>query len=285
MNADDVDRARAVRIEDEIARRGVKLRRVGAEWIGPCPVDGGTDRFSINTRKQLFNCRGHGGGDVISMVEHIVGCDFIDAVRILVRGGHLASSNRAPPPEARSDDAYVRQQARKAAWLWDHRQPIAGSIAETYLREARGYGGPLPSTLGFLPAGEGRHPAMIAAFAFTFEPEVEPRNVDAVHLTLLASDGRSKAGVQKPKICVGRPAGRPIVLAPINDGLALSITEGIEDGLSVAWPLGMGTWAAGSASYMPALAGAVPAMSSASRSLLMTIQPGNAVREGSPINW
>jgi hypothetical protein len=34
-------------------------------------------------------------------------------------------------------DGYARQQARKAARLWDHRQPLTGSIAETDLREAR----------------------------------------------------------------------------------------------------------------------------------------------------
>jgi hypothetical protein len=50
------EQARAVRIEDEIARRGIKLRgRV--DRCGPCPMCGGTDRFAINTRKQVFNCR------------------------------------------------------------------------------------------------------------------------------------------------------------------------------------------------------------------------------------
>jgi len=43
-----------------------------------------------------------------------------------------------------------------ARCLWSKHVPIAGTIAETYLREARGYGGPLLSTLGFLPA-RGKH--------------------------------------------------------------------------------------------------------------------------------
>jgi hypothetical protein len=38
--ATDIERARAVRIEDEIARRGITLKRVGTEMIGPCPVCG-----------------------------------------------------------------------------------------------------------------------------------------------------------------------------------------------------------------------------------------------------
>jgi hypothetical protein len=263
-----IERARSMAVEHVVAARGIKLRRVGGtEWIGPCPADGGHDRFSINTRKQVFNCRGFGGGDVIAMVEHICGCSFADAVRI------LAGTIPADPAQdlrttdaslraanAEADDGYAGQQARKAAWLWQQRQPLAGSLAERYLREARGYGGPLPATIGFLPPRNGRHPAMISAFALTseHEPEPEPQYVDAVHLTFLAPDGRKKADVSPNKICVGRPAARPIVLALVNDGLALGISEGIEDGLSVAWALGIGAWAAGAAGFMPALASTVP---------------------------
>jgi putative DNA primase/helicase len=66
-----VEEARAVRIEDEAARRGIKLHG-GNERSGPCPVCGGTDRFSINVKKQLWNCRHCGkGGDVIALVRHL----------------------------------------------------------------------------------------------------------------------------------------------------------------------------------------------------------------------
>jgi DNA primase len=69
------------RIEDEIARRGIKLSGRGHEHCGPCPVCGGTDRFSINTKKQVFYCRVcNVGGDVIALVQHIDGCDFKTAI-------------------------------------------------------------------------------------------------------------------------------------------------------------------------------------------------------------
>ena len=43
-----------------------------------------TDRFSTNTREPVFNCRGCGrGGDVISLVQHLDGCNFPDAVKTL----------------------------------------------------------------------------------------------------------------------------------------------------------------------------------------------------------
>jgi hypothetical protein len=77
------DKARAVPIEREVERRGIKLRG-GVDRCGPCPKCGGEDRFSINVAKQLFNCRScEVGGDVIKMVEHIDGVDFEHACQTL----------------------------------------------------------------------------------------------------------------------------------------------------------------------------------------------------------
>ena len=79
-----IERARAVRIEDEIARRGIKLRGNGIDRCGPCPKCGGTDRFAIHIGKQVFNCRGCGAkGDVIDLVRHIDRCDVAKAVYLL----------------------------------------------------------------------------------------------------------------------------------------------------------------------------------------------------------
>jgi hypothetical protein len=266
--AEVIERVRDVPIEDIIAGCGVRLRRVGRELVGPCPVCGGTDRFAIDPRRRIWNCRQCvKGGDVIALQQHIDQCSFGEAVRMLASAdptepAHDRRTTGANLPDAQGDEEYARRQGRKAAWLWEHRQPITGSIGEIYLREARGYGGPLPPTLGFLPAREGRHPAMIAAFTLALETEpgiqAEPASVDAVHLTLLAADGRAKAEASPNRICVARPAARPIVIAAVNDLLGLAITEGIEDALSVAWALGTGAWAAGSAGFMPALADAVP---------------------------
>jgi DNA primase len=69
-----ITHAKSVPIESELARRGIKLSRTSEGFAGPCPQCGGTDRFSVNTRKQVFNCRGCGGkGDVIDLVRHIDG--------------------------------------------------------------------------------------------------------------------------------------------------------------------------------------------------------------------
>ncbi len=153
-------------------------------------------------------------------------------------------------------------QLAKARRLWARRQPIAGTLAETYLR-SRGITGPLPATLGYLPPGGEYPPSMIAAFGMAREVEpgvlaIADADVAGVHLTRLRPDGLGKAGTDRDKIMIGRSIGVPIVLSPPNDGLGLAIAEGIEDALTVLETTGLGTWAAGSASRLPALAGAIP---------------------------
>jgi phage/plasmid primase-like uncharacterized protein len=76
-------RARNVPIESEIERRGIKLNGKN-ERAGPCPKCGGDDRFSINVKKGVWNCRGCGvGGDVIDLVQWLDGVDFIPAATTL----------------------------------------------------------------------------------------------------------------------------------------------------------------------------------------------------------
>ena len=171
-------------------------------------------------------------------------------------GPRRPSEARRQAPEHRSGE----ENDGRALSLWGRRQPIVGSLAERYLREARGYEGPIPASLGFLPSRSEHSPALIAAFGLATEPEpgiieIADADVRAVHLVRLAPDGRSRLD----KITVGRGGlGSPIVVAPLNDGLGLAITEGIEDALSIRIATGLGAWATGGASRMPAIAEAVP---------------------------
>jgi hypothetical protein len=196
------------------------------------------------------------------------------------KGAALDRNGTPPDPvklaKARAEAA-ERERVVKAErlslvrWLWAKRQPITGSIADTYLRSARGYGGPLPATLGFLPARGDHPPAMVAAFGMATETEefgpgvlrIADAAVCGVHLTRLLPDGSGKAVFDDPdqeaKIMIGLSFGSPIVLAPPNDLLGMAISEGIEDALSAHENTGLGAWAAGSAARMPALAEALPA--------------------------
>ena len=251
--AEDIERARDANIL-EVAQRYTKLKRsTSVEWEGPCPVCGGKNRFASNDRKNTWNCRGcKKGGDTISLVMRAEGCGFVEAIEKLTDGAWRPSAPRRTHIAAASAKAADdRAEREKAQWFWRRRQPIIRSIAETYLRQARGYGGEIPATLGFLPATKEHAPALIAAFGI--------QDVMAVQLIKLKPDGSDKADVDPNKIIIGRGAlGSPIVLAAPNDLNGLAIAEGIEDALSIHEATGLGAWASGGAGRMPALADAVP---------------------------
>jgi hypothetical protein len=238
------------------ALAGRKIAARGGNYLVPCPAHE-DDSPSLSLKD----------GDSGIVVHCFAGCNARDVfAAIRRRDGRLPESGQAPaPPPAKNSAEYERHQHDKAAWLWSRRRPIGGSIAERYLRQARGYPAalPLPPSLAFLPPlKREHHPALIAAFALVDEPEPgklgSPRHVDSVQLVLLKPDGSAKADVELPKLTIGRPRARPIVLAPPNDLLGLAITEGIEDGLTAHAATGLGAWASASAGFMPALADAVP---------------------------
>ena len=164
-------------------------------------------------------------------------------------GGKRGNVHCLPPTAIRridkAPDEHAVRQAEKALALWRRREPAEGSLVETYLRVCRGYGGPIPATIGFLPASKPEHhPAMIACFGLAAEPEpgvlsMAARSISGIHLTLLRPDGSGKAGTDRDKLMVGPSAGWPIVLAPFNDQLGLIVCEGIETGLSLAEATGV----------------------------------------------
>jgi phage/plasmid primase-like uncharacterized protein len=138
LPAEAIDRARDVPIEDELSARGHRLRCCGAEQIGPCPVCGGHDRFSVNPSKRVWNCRGCGkGGDVISLVCRIEGCTFPEAVEKL--SGEAPRATRASPPRPRNPDPGedADRNRRSALRIWNAARSIRGTLAETYLVRVR----------------------------------------------------------------------------------------------------------------------------------------------------
>lgn len=73
-------------IERLCADRGLNLKKIAAnELAGSCPKCGGTDRFSINTKDQVFNCRGcaKGGKGPIDLTMFIDGTELDAAVEKL----------------------------------------------------------------------------------------------------------------------------------------------------------------------------------------------------------
>src|SRR5690349_8902898 len=98
-------RALSANILQAAISRGAKLKRAGKEHIGPCPACGGTDRFSVNTAKHIFNCRGAVGGNVITLVQHLDGSSFTQACEALTG---------EPPPNGRSQPLSDSEKAARA---------------------------------------------------------------------------------------------------------------------------------------------------------------------------
>jgi len=233
-------------------------KRNGNVYLCHCPVPShGQGRGDRNPSLSIAE------GDDRLLVRCFGGCDPRDVLNALRRRGLLREDRCDRRHQIPTEPDNTADRVRLARRLWGSRQPTAGTPAERYLRDCRGYAGPIPSTVAYMPArGEHVH-AMIAAFGIANEPQpsllaITDGAVRAVHLTRLAPDGRGKAEIENPKIAVGRPSGLPIVLAPPNDLLGLVITEGIEDALSMHEATGLGAWAAGSAPFLPSLADGVP---------------------------
>src|SRR5262245_30696024 len=126
MDPERIARARSAPIELIADSYQLKLRGC-VERVGPCAVCGGTDRFSINVKKQLWNCRGcQKGGDVIALVQHLDQVDFRTAIEILTGqvSTPVSKSERTLNSAKRQIDDYEREQRRKAAYLWQNRKPI-----------------------------------------------------------------------------------------------------------------------------------------------------------------
>lgn len=225
------ERAKAVSMESVIARLGIKLKRVGAEWVGPCPHCGGDDRFAIHTKKQVFNCRGGGKGDVISLVMHVCGIDFRDAIEFLTdecipaHRPHQAPAALRAAPSDDVDDTLARADA-----LWRVAVPIAGTPGADWLA-SRGitlddvpdHGG-----LRFHPAcpyGPGRTAQAIVT-RFTDIITGAPRGIHRRAIT---------ADIGPKTMALGPTAGAVVRLWPdeeVTQGLVIG--EGIETVLAAA---------------------------------------------------
>jgi putative DNA primase/helicase len=238
-------RAQQSDILSEAVARGAKLRRTGREHIGPCPACGGTDRFSINPQKRIFNCRGAEGGDVIGLVMHIDGASFTQACEALTgepppngQSKPLSASEQAERNRRRvaNEEAQRAREAAEAAReentlsaaqrIWDGSKPLDGTLAQTYLI-SRGIPAFDCDSLRFHPAlpypnKPKPYPALVC--------RVDDMNGDlcAVWRVYLREDGR-KADVPAAKLGLGPAGGGAVRLGGI--GPKVAIAEGIESAL------------------------------------------------------
>ena len=203
---------------------------LGGRWHGrygaaPCPVCQPEKRKGQNA---LTLADGVSGRLVLDCKKSA--CAFLDilAAAGLRSGGYMPPDAAAIAQRKAEQRAEAEKRTAQAKRLWQEAQPIAGTLAETYLR-GRGITAPLPATLRFHPEcwhgpTARRLPAMVAA--------VQGAGLPAVHRTWLRADGLGKAVIDPPKAMLGAVAGGAVRLA---DGLGpLVVAEGVETALSLA---------------------------------------------------
>jgi hypothetical protein len=212
-------------------RLGARLRRCGNEYAGPCPRCGGRDRFSINVKKGLWNCRGCDvGGDTIALTRHVLDCSFSDAKEFI--GDDRAyeprvSTTKPEPPIERNHVVPI---------LWEAGVDPRGTPVERYLNSRKlELGEDIAGSVLRWHAGIG---AMLALFR-----HIETDEPQALSRTFL--DANARRVERKFLGPVGRAA---IKLDPderVNGGL--HIGEGIETCMAARQLGKKPTWALGSA--------------------------------------
>lgn len=264
-HADWIAEARAVPIVQALGGRGAKLRREGAELVGPCPVCGGIDRFAVNARKGVFLCRRSGeGGDVIDLTRYLEACNFTVACEILTgrpapgRSAAESAEDRAArdavlakraAARARDTEASLRTEQRfrerERSWCWQTwiaGAAITGTPAEAYLRR-RGLVMPHRAALRYLPdhplyASGGPRAAIVHSGPAMIAAIVGPAGrFAALHTTwidLAAADGKARVADPKTGELVparkvrGSAGGGHIPIVDRRDATDLVLGEGIE---------------------------------------------------------
>jgi DNA primase len=149
----------------------VSLRKVGADYRGPCPFHQGTHRnFSVSPRRRMYHCFVCGeGGDVFSFLQKRLGVDWPAAVRLAAEKSGLdlrEPRQRREGPDPREPIWEVNASAAEyfRRTLWE--DPL-GEAARAYLG-SRDVTRELADrfSLGFAPREIGLMRAHLASLGF-----------------------------------------------------------------------------------------------------------------------
>lgn len=273
----EIDRVkRQVRLLPLVLKR-TRLKQSGRSWVGRCPFH--ADRnpsFKVDDLRNTFRCYSSKCGKSGSVIDWMIeaeGCrTFADAMRALGGDEVKRDPEHLKRLEAENARSYLKvesqiarqmeKQRRKAYQLWCKSVSLAGSVGESYLREARGLGDVhLPARrirfIADLPYWAEvsqdqfevihRGPAMLAAFQW---PD---GRFAALHQTWIAQDGSGKAFIEldgqalPAKKMRGPVSGSALVLS--RPAAIMAVGEGIETSLS-AVAVGLAAVCAGSKANM-----------------------------------
>lgn len=247
------DKAEAVGLLATAQMFGAKLKRAGAEWVGPCCYCGGNDRLGIHVGKGKWHCRGHGGGGTaVGLAMHLGNLAFKEAIEQL-SGEPCPSGPARPLSEAekaernrqrlKMEDDRRRREAQETAQNQDtiefcgkiigECQPLAGTLGEKYLHL---FGLPTPpmgwpDCLLFHPAlnypGKGKMPALVARV------DDVSGQMTGIWREFIRADGR-KADIEFQKLGLGPVAGGAVRLGGMGERIGAA--EGVRTALG-AWAL------------------------------------------------
>jgi hypothetical protein len=258
-----LNQARRVNILEIAARHGVRdLRKEGGERVGPCPRCGGVNRFAINPKKRVFNCRGcQAGGDAISLARFLNGLSFRAAVE---------SVNKAPIVE--EDPSEAERSERKQKFLREvvaetvfRLTPVLGAPGEEYLRNERAIDTSLPMVRAALEQVDAIGWSESAYFSQP-DPELPFHELHKRRLGAIIGvmtdplTGHRTGGISRTYVWRGKKIGPAKTLKPEDAamgvvmlcpaGPTLAVAEGKETALSVLEMGRLPTWSMGSAGVM-----------------------------------
>jgi CHC2 zinc finger/Toprim domain len=260
-----IARAREADVLRVAERLGARLKKASDEWAGPCPRCGGNDRFAINARKRIFNCRRCGtGGDTIGMVEHVTGSSFVEAVEFIT--GETAA-NTGEDVEKHGDDWRAKAEATRNAFVATRiaaivRElvPIRGSPGELYFRETRAIDTDLIADILERIDAIGWHPAVL------FREQGHP--LDRKHLGCIVGimtdpvTAKPTGTISRTYIHEGRKIGkaktlgRPVGIVRLSEDedvlVGLHLAEGLETALAAMAKGFRPVWSTGSVGLMAA---------------------------------
>lgn len=254
------DEAKDRRNLSDVLGLWTKLSKRGAnEKVGLCPFHSEkSGSLEVNDAKGLFYCHGCGArGDHYTALTKLGGMTFRQAFETLADGDFAVVSEQDRAKRKAEDAAVTARRRRQGVGVWQAAIPIAGTLAETYLR-SRGIVMALPDTVRFarLPywcqdTGEQLAtdmPALVCAL------QNGAGDLVGVQRIYLAPDGLGKADVPKPKLSLGIIVGSAFRASGRYDGGAPSVIvcEGPEDGLTLVQGLpGQQVWVACGTGLMP----------------------------------
>lgn len=251
-----VDEAKASWNLSDIVGRRTKLTRVKNEMKGLCVFHKErSPSMRVSDAKGTYWCFGCGAkGDIVRYVMETEGLGFVEALRWL---GAADLPMVDPAERIRAAEEHEAERAAaiaEARAIWEAARPAAGSPAEVYLR-SRGIVRSLPPSIRFAETyawvdketGEFGPdlPALVGAVTDGAD------QVIAIQRIFLRDGGRAKARMKKPKLSLGRIKGGALKLdrhiardvpeyalrSPDSTYAEIIITEGPEDGLSLAQEL------------------------------------------------